>query len=173
MRIFLVGYMAAGKTSVGKRLSTSLGMAFEDLDSYIEATEECTINDIFKREGEAGFRGIERRCLRQLIETQDQVIVATGGGTPCFYDNLAYMKECGLVVYLKHDVSSLVFRLRNDSAARPLIAELSEQELEHFVHHHLEERREYYEDADLIINAMGMSDRKIENLADEIARYSR
>ncbi len=165
--------MGAGKTTLGQRLSEAMALDFIDLDRRIEESERRTIPEIFEKEGEAGFRGIERRTLHAITDNQDEIVVATGGGTPCFYDNMEYMNNYGLTVYLKLDIPSLVFRLQHDAAVRPLIEGMSPAQLTSFVHQHLEERQEFYEESKIKINALGMSDKKIEDLIFNIANYSR
>ena len=98
-RIFLIGYMGAGKTTVGKVLAERLGLSFIDLDFYVEGRFHKTIPQLFAERGEAGFRELERRMLREVAEFED-VLVSCGGGTPCFFDNMDFMNRAGQTVYL-------------------------------------------------------------------------
>lgn len=173
MRIFLIGYMGAGKTTLGQRLSEAMALQFADLDGHIEKSERRTIPEIFEKEGEAGFRGVERKALHSLADSTDEMVIATGGGTPCFYDNMEFMNKNGITLYLKLDIPSLVFRLQHDAAVRPLIHGMSPEQLTNFVQQHLEERKEFYEESQIEINALGMSEKKIEDLVFQIANYSR
>ena len=91
-RILLTGYMGAGKTTLGRALATKLGLTFIDLDCYIEERFRKTISQIFAEKGEEGFRDIERRMLHEVAEFED-IIISTGGGTPCFFDNIDYMNS--------------------------------------------------------------------------------
>ena len=99
-RIILIGYMGAGKTTVGKALAKALGVTFYDLDWYIETRMRRTVKQIFDQEGEEGFRRIERNMLHEVAEFEN-VVLSCGGGTPCFFDNIDYMNQQGPVVYLK------------------------------------------------------------------------
>lgn len=173
MKIFLVGYMGCGKTTMGERLSAALGLDFVDLDDYIVDAEGRSIPLIFEHEGEAGYRGIERRCLQEIINYEDEIVVATGGGTPCFYDNMALMNDSGLTIYLQMDVPSLRYRLEHSKSERPLLENLMENELEAFIKFHLEERKEFYEEAKLTISGLGFSDKKLQTLISSITNYSR
>jgi len=97
-RIFLVGFMGSGKTAMGKLLARRHGLSFIDLDSYIESKFRKTIAQIFTEAGETGFRKIEKNCLHEVAEFED-VVIATGGGAPCFYDNMDFMNQCGETIY--------------------------------------------------------------------------
>jgi len=164
MRIFLVGYMGAGKSTVGKRLAKKLDVPFHDLDGIIIAREGKSVPDIFTDQGEAGFRGLERKYLREIVNEGEEFVLATGGGAPCFYDNLMFMKANGLTIYLQMDIQSLVHRLMYAKDARPLIKGKSEDELKSFVTSHLESRVEYYEDCELVFPALGLSKVKLDRL---------
>lgn len=165
--------MGSGKSTIAKRLADALGMNLLDLDRYIEEQERRTITKIFKDEGEAGFRGLEKRHLHDISEHIDEVVVATGGGTPCFYDNMVHMNNHGLTIYLEMDAMSLAFRLENFSDERPLLVGKNYTEIKTFVKQHLEERRAYYQESQLIVNALGFDDKKLEALASDIANYSK
>ena len=97
-RIFLIGYMGAGKTTVGKVLSRQLGLSFVDLDHYIEGRYHKTVGQLFAEKGEEAFREIERRMLREVAAFEN-VLISTGGGTPCFFDNMEFMNAYGTTVY--------------------------------------------------------------------------
>ena len=99
-RIILIGYMGAGKTTIGKALARHLGLPFYDLDWYIETRRHKTIPQIFSEVGEDGFRKIEYNMLHEVAEFED-VVISCGGGTPCFFDNIDYMNQQAQVVYLK------------------------------------------------------------------------
>ena len=119
--LFLVGYMAAGKTTLGRRAAQLLNVEFIDLDAYIESRYRKRISDLFAERGEEGFRDIERRMLHEVAEF-DNVLVATGGGTPCFFDNMEYMRHRGVTVYLAASVQTLCRRLSHAKVKRPLVA---------------------------------------------------
>ena len=118
-RIILIGYMGAGKTTVGKALSKELGIPFYDLDWYIESRRRKTIPQLFAELGEEGFRNIERNMLHEVAEFED-VIISCGGGTPCFFDNIDYMNQQGQVVYLHCEPEVLHKHLLMGKTERPL-----------------------------------------------------
>lgn len=145
--IVLIGYMGCGKSSVGKELAISLNKAFIDLDNYIEEKEGMSISNIFEQKGEIYFRKKERQYLQEcLIELEDSII-SLGGGTPCFGDNMEFVLEDvkSTSVYLKTSIPTLVDRLFNERAKRPIITHtVSKEELAEFVSKHLFERNYYY-----------------------------
>jgi len=141
--IFLLGFMGSGKTYLGERLAVQLGRPFVDLDRLIEAGEGKTVPDIFAEKGEAAFRDLERQYLHSL-ENQAPAVVATGGGTPCFFDNMDWMNAHGTTVFLETPVETLYKRLRHERASRPLLAGLSEAELWVFIEKKLGEREGWY-----------------------------
>ncbi len=145
-RVFLVGYMGVGKTTIGKLMSKELGVEFIDLDKYIEKRYRKTIHDIFAEKGEDKFRIIEREMLHE-VATFENVLISTGGGTPCFFDNMNVMNKSGLTLYIKASVEQLVSRLLASKNVRPIIANKSPEELKEFVTSHLAEREEYYSKA--------------------------
>lgn len=114
----------SGKTSLGKKLAIELGVSFADLDAIIELKEDKTIKAIFKDKGEDQFRNLEAAALVELAATNEAIVVATGGGTPCYHDNIRIMNESGNTIYLDVPVDELVRRLEADKTeARPLLAE--------------------------------------------------
>jgi shikimate kinase len=144
MRVFLIGYMGSGKSTLGPLLAHELNCSFTDLDAYIEQEYHKPIPDIFKTEGEARFRELEQIYLRQLSE-RDQAVIAVGGGTPCFDINMELMNKTGVTIYLQSGVSELVSRLTAQSREkRPLISNLSTNELNGFIAAHLLEREPFY-----------------------------
>lgn len=145
-RIFLVGYMGAGKTTLGRALAKELGIEFIDLDCYIEERMCRSIAQIFAEKGEEGFRDIERRMLHEAGEFED-VVISTGGGTPCFFDNMEYMNSQGATVFLDVDVERLFIRLSIARKKRPLIMNKSDEELRLFIAEQLEKRMPYYSKA--------------------------
>lgn len=147
-RVFLIGYMGVGKTTIGKLLSKELGVQFIDLDKSIESRYRKTIQEIFAEKGEEKFRSIERDMLREIAAFED-VLIATGGGTPCFYDNMDVMNQQGITIYLKASVSQLVSRLVASKNVRPIIQGKSPKELQSFVKTHLAKREKYYTKAKL------------------------
>ena len=145
-RIFLTGYMGAGKTTLGRALAAELGIPFIDLDHYIEKRHCKTIAQLFAEKGEEGFREIERRMLHEVGEFED-VIISTGGGTPCFFDNIEYMNAQGTTVYLDVPLERLHIRLSIAKAKRPLIKDKNDEELMAFITEQLTKRTPHYSKA--------------------------
>ncbi|MBQ8096502.1 MAG: shikimate kinase [Prevotella sp.] len=142
-RIILIGYMGAGKTTIGRALSRELGIPFYDLDWYIETRHHTTVARIFAERGEEAFRRIERAMLHEVAEFED-VVISCGGGTPCFFDNIDYMNRQGQVVYLKASPQVLVRHLQMGHGRRPLLAGKSPDELLTHVTRQLQLREPYY-----------------------------
>jgi shikimate kinase len=142
-KIFLTGYMGSGKSTAGKKLASKLGYDFVDLDSFIEKEYKMTIPEIFAQKGEKEFRGIEHNCLKKLL-SRDDLVIACGGGTPCYYNNMELMNNNGITIYLKMSADSLVNRLMNAKDKRPLVANKNEKELREFVTRQLEKREDTY-----------------------------
>lgn len=146
--------MGSGKTTLGLAFSKKMGMPFVDMDNFIEARYHASVKDLFKIHGESGFREIERKILHEIADFED-VVIACGGGTPCFFDNMDYMNSHGLTVYLKPPIECFMRRLTIPSAKakRPLIANKSNDEIKSFVENAIEQRKEYYEKAMLIFDS--------------------
>ncbi|WP_459188378.1 shikimate kinase [Parabacteroides sp. APC149_11_2_Y6] len=154
-RVFLIGYMGAGKTTVGKVLSERLGLSFIDLDHYIEGRYHKTVGQLFAERGEDEFRDIERRMLREVAMFED-ILVSTGGGTPCFFDNMDFMNESGKTVYLKVSVDELAKRLEICKTTRPVLKGRSGDELKQFIDDSLQKREPFYTKASLVFDAENM-----------------
>ena len=146
MTIFLIGYMASGKTTLGRALAKELGYQFIDLDFYIEQRFRMRIPRIFAEKGEDGFREIESRMLREAGEFCDTV-VSCGGGTPCFCDNMRYMLGAGTTVWLDATVGATCRRLLVARNRRPIVEGKSPEELPQFIAGHLAGRLPYYQQA--------------------------
>ena len=142
-RIILIGYMGAGKTTIGKALSKELGITFYDLDWYIESRMRKSVAQIFAERGEEGFRKIEYNMLHEVAEFEN-VIISCGGGTPCFFDNMDYLNQQGKVVYLKATPEVLYDHLLMGKTERPLLKGKSPEELITFIREQLEKREPYY-----------------------------
>ena len=160
MNIYLMGYMGSGKSTVGGLLASQMGCHFIDLDTYIETGENATITEIFDTKGEIYFRKKESYYLKTLIgETvTEPKVVALGGGTPCYGNNLQLLQEAKVMtVYLNWNVQVLSKRLWEARAQRPLVAhQQNYEQLEEYVRKHLFERGFYYNQATHIINADGL-----------------
>ena len=142
MKVFVVGYMGSGKTQTGYFLAKKLGYKFVDLDVFIEEKNGKRIKEIFEEYGEDYFREIERDALKTVTESKENIVISTGGGTPCFFDNMNYMLEHGITVYLKLPTDQLIDRLKENKEKRPVISKYNENELEEFINKHLSEREE-------------------------------
>ena len=146
-RIFLIGYMGSGKTTVGQLLATQLGYSFIDMDNHIEGKLFKSVSQIFAELGEDQFRLLEKQCLHEVAEF-DQVVISTGGGVPCFFDNMEYMNKQGVTVYLKLSSADLAERLEQSHAnKRPLLANRKGEELLHFISEELAKREPFYSQA--------------------------
>lgn len=154
-RIFLIGYMGAGKTTVGRKLAKEMNLSFIDLDLYIEGRYHRSIRQLFAERGEEAFRDIEKRLLHEVAEFED-VLVSTGGGTPCFFDNMEFMNMAGTTIYLKVSVDELASRLESCKQTRPVLQNRSGEELRSFIKENLEARTAFYEKANIIYDAEQM-----------------
>lgn len=149
--VYLIGFMGAGKSHHGRLLADKLGVPFHDLDSLIEEEYGTTIAELFKLRGEAGFRKLERDTLLRTAEPGHSII-ATGGGTPCHFDNMAWMNENGCTIYLDVPVNILAERLKDGRETRPLLAGVKEDDLEQFTGKLLERRLSFYRHAHGMVN---------------------
>ncbi|NLX67017.1 MAG: shikimate kinase [Bacteroidales bacterium] len=148
-RIFIIGYMGSGKTTIGKRLAKVLSLSFIDLDLYIENKYRKTVPALFEEKGEEEFRKIESRSLREVAEFED-VVISTGGGTPCFFDNMDIMNRSGLTIYLEAHPEDLADHLMASKNVRPLIVGKSREELVPYITDHLACREIHYRKAEII-----------------------
>lgn len=164
MKIVLLGYMASGKSSIGKRLSKKLSLRFIDLDDYIIEKENLSISAIFKEKGEIYFRRIEHKYLLEILSKEDDLILSLGGGTPCYGTNMAAInKENTISVYLQGSTKTMIERLIRKKAKRPLIASLSDDKIPEFVAKHLFERRPFYEQAKKTMKIDGKTKKEVAN----------
>ena len=162
-KIFLVGMMGSGKSHWTKKIAKWIKSGGYDLDDLIEMNEEKTIAEIFTEEGEEQFRKTEAKILRWFKEKKKYVL-ATGGGTPCFQDNMAWMKKEGIVIWLDESVDILVKRLVEEKAHRPLIADLSEQDLTKFIKDKLVERQAFYSQANYRLSSDQITDTALKQI---------
>ena len=154
MIVVLIGYMASGKSTVGKLLAKIMGYDFQDLDDFIEENERKSIADIFALKGEIYFRKLESTYLSELLLEKDGLVLSLGGGTPCYGNNMATLlsHEKVKTVYLRASLKTLVGRLIHEKEKRPLISHLiTEAELTEFIAKHLFERRTFYEQAEITV----------------------
>lgn len=152
MRIFLIGFMGSGKTHWGKQLAQRLQLSFYDLDEVVVQAEQMAIPEIFSAKGEEYFRNREKALLEKLVDENESMVVSCGGGTPCFFNNIEFMKKYGTVVWLNTAVNVLLGRLMKERNERPLLKDISDDDLRNYILRKLNERRMYYEQADVIID---------------------
>ena len=150
MKIFLLGFMGAGKSYWGKQLAEHLSLPFYDLDDVIVEAEEMSISDIFATKGEDYFRARESFWLRELSDA-DNFLISCGGGVPCFQDNMDVMNERGVTIWLNPSLPLIVERLKRKKSKRPLIADLPDDEIMGFVEKKLAERQPFYQQAQITI----------------------
>lgn len=151
-KFFLIGYMGSGKTTVGKQLAGKLNLQFMDMDMFIENRYRKSVSAIFEEKGEAAFREIEQKVLRELLDFEN-VVISTGGGTPCFFDNMDLMNRSGITVYLKVSVDELAERLKNTKQKRPLIKDKYPAEMKDYIAANLEKREQFYSRAAFIFES--------------------
>ncbi len=152
MRIFLIGFMGSGKTYWGKTLSSQLQIPFFDLDEIITRRENRMVTEIFATSGEEYFRLKEKETLEALIEDHISMVLSCGGGTPCFFNNIDTMKKYGTVIWLNTHVEVLLQRLMQEKAKRPLLKNIADGDMKNYITRKLNERRMYYEQADVILD---------------------
>ncbi len=162
--IFLIGYMGSGKSTTGKILANQLGCSFIDLDSFIEEIEQKSIPDIFSLFGEETFRLIEHNALKKLIKQNGNAVIACGGGTPCFHDNISLMNNAGLTIYIKLSPETLQNRLLVAKEKRPLIENKSSDALLIFIKEQLAGRSAFYAMAETTIDAENMNATEVAQL---------
>lgn len=163
MKIFLIGFMGSGKTTLGKKLANILKYQFIDLDSCIEEHEARTISQIFQEDGEDYFRNLERVYLHRLIEKED-VVISTGGGTPCFFDNMDKMNEYGKTIYINIHPKKLLPRLLSSSKTRPLLSGIDEKGMLDYVFKTIRSREKFYYKAKIVVMGYKLTASKLEKL---------
>ena len=154
--IYLIGYMASGKSTAGQKLANKLNYKFIDLDKFIESEYGKTIPQIFAEKGESEFRAYEHNMLKKIIE-MNNVVIACGGGTPCFYNNIDLMNNTGVTVYIKMSVDALTSRLKTAKEERPLIKNKTEEELKKFIARQLEIREDFYHKAQDLVKGKDLN----------------
>lgn len=165
MVVFLVGYAGSGKSSLGKRLSRRLGIRYVDTDKLVELNEGASIADIFYYEGEEYFRMAERRAVETLLESGDDLIVATGGGLPTWRDNMQLLIDHGTTIYLQRSAEQILSRLSDyGRQKRPMFRDKSDEELLEFMNKQMAEREIFYSKARLSVDCTTQSD-------DEVVEY--
>ena len=161
MKIFLIGFMGSGKTYWGRLLSQKLGIPFFDLDEQVTEHAGKSIVDIFATEGEEYFRMQEKEVLHIITESHDGFVMACGGGSPCYFNNIEYMNKEGTTVWINTPLDSIFSRLRGEKEKRPLIKKLSDDQLKNFISKKFADRKIYYEQAEAVLNEEPLTVEKI------------
>ena len=161
--IFLVGFMGCGKTTLGRKLANRLGYPFMDLDHILEANEQISIAEYFSSFGEDAFRKLESVVLKETDYPQHAVI-STGGGLPCFFDNMEWMNANGKTIYIKLSPKTLASRLEHEKEERPLLREKHGEALVEFIADKLKERESFYEQATIIADGLSLNAEKVEQM---------
>jgi shikimate kinase len=156
--------MAAGKSTIGKRLANKLNYSFVDLDTVIKISESASIEEIFQSKGEEYFRQVESKALRNFTNDEN-IILSTGGGTPCFHDNMEWMNKMGVTVYIEVKPEIIHYRLLHSKTKRPLIEGKTSDELLNYIAQQLKIREQYYREASIIIDGESL---KLNVLVDKL-----
>jgi shikimate kinase len=157
MRIFLIGFMGSGKTFWGRKLSKKLSIPFFDMDEQIINSEGLSINEIFEKYGEEYFRMKEKDILHIITESHSSFVMACGGGSPCYFNNIEYMSRSGTTVWLNTPLPVLFKRLLKEKEHRPLLKKLTDDQLMSFIIKKFADRKIYYEQADVIVDDENLS----------------
>lgn len=160
MKIFMIGFMGCGKSTLGKKLALKLGYPFIDIDKVIESRINMSIREYFEKNGENSFRELESSILK-TTQLPENSIIATGGGAPCFFDNLEWMNENGTTVYLSLSPKALAKRLESATDQRPVLQNLKGEKLELFIADKLLEREKCYKQAELIVKGVDQTPERI------------
>ncbi|WP_299104483.1 shikimate kinase [uncultured Tenacibaculum sp.] len=169
MKFIFLGYMASGKSTIGRLFAQKRQLNFIDLDAYIEEKEGISVTEIFKTKGEIYFRKQENLYLKELLSKEEEFVLALGGGTPCYANNMNVILESSdtISIYLKLKISTLFNRLSKEKSQRPLVADLEDNDIMEFIAKHLFERGYYYNQANVIVNG---DDKEVTDLVTEINR---
>jgi shikimate kinase len=166
--IYLIGFMGSGKSSVGKQLAAKLNYSFVDLDKYIEESNGISINEIFEIKGEKEFRNIEFNALKKLAGTKN-TLIACGGGTPCYFDNMELMNSTGITLYINMSAKMLADRLKNSKKERPLVANKNDEDLLDYISKTLEKREYFYTQANYTVKGKNLDVKElVDFLVDKI-----
>jgi len=165
MKIFLIGFMGSGKTTLGRKLASKMGYEFIDLDHKLEQQVELSIAEYFSFFGEDAFRKLESEVLKKTIYDEN-VVISTGGGLPCFFDNMEWMMANGKVVYIKLSPKTLADRLESGKEERPLLQDKHGDALVTFIEQKLAEREAFYSQANIVANGLGLTAERLEQILD-------
>lgn len=165
MNVFLVGMPGSGKSTAGKKLAARLGLQFIDLDKYIENKTGQKISVIFQEKGEAAFRQIEHECLKEIVTEKTNILVATGGGAPCFHNNMELINSAGISIYVEMPAAVLRSRLMQGNNERPLFSGLSSAQILEKLNSLINERDRYYSSAHITVHGTNLD---VDSLAELI-----
>ncbi len=158
--IFLIGYMGSGKSTIGKKLATRMKYDFLDMDAAIEKMTGKTISQIFQSDGEEAFRQLEHSVLLSACARKN-IVISTGGGAPCYFNNMSLMNKSGITIYLQMHPDSLIKRIRESKTQRPLLQRVPEENISEYIKSHLAQREIFYKEASIIIKGENL---KVEDL---------
>lgn len=147
MKIVLMGYMASGKSAIGKLLAKRLKIEFIDLDKFIETKENLNVSEIFLQKGEIYFRKKETQYLNEILDLEIDFVLSLGGGTPCYGNNIDIIRLKSISFYLKASIATIFKRIQNETTTRPLVAQIGKENLEEYIAKHLFERASFYQKA--------------------------
>ena len=165
MKVFLIGYMGCGKSTVGKKLAAKLNLLFIDFDDYIESKTARNIPEIFESEGEEKFRTLEKKYLEEIVQ-KENCVISLGGGTPCFNNNIELVNKNGISVYIEMTAEALAKRLIKARRKRPLIQGMNEVDLKFFIEANLEKRAPHYSHAKYTVKSENQT---AEEVAEQIS----
>lgn len=168
MKIYLIGYMGSGKSTLGKGLATALGISWIDLDTEIETRYKISITDFFSKYGESAFREVEYKVLKDVVLIPD-VVVSTGGGVPCFHSNMELMNQTGLTIYLEASPELILSRIGPYAWKRPLFQQMDGTDILEKITEHLRSRIIFYQQAQITVDAANPD---IEELKNQIMNFS-
>ena len=152
MKIVLLGYMASGKSAVGRILAKKMNLQFIDLDDFIEQKEKNSISEIFELKGEIYFRRIEGVYLQEVLNLSENCIISLGGGTPCYGNNMEFINNKAISFYLNASIQTIFNRLQGETSQRPLVASIGKDNLKEYLGKHLFERNPFYQKANFTIS---------------------
>jgi shikimate kinase len=163
MKIFLIGFMGSGKTTLGRKLASKMDYEFIDLDHKLEQQVELSIAEYFSFFGEDAFRKLESEVLKKTLYPEN-VVISTGGGLPCYFDNMDWMKTNGKTVYIKLSPKTLADRLETGKEERPLLQDKHGDDLVLFIEQKLAEREKYYSQANIIADGLSLTAERLEQI---------
>lgn len=164
-RIFIIGLPGVGKTTLGKTLANKINLPFVDLDKYIEEIQDLSISRIFTEGGESAFRNIEAHALRSFSQLNNSFIMACGGGTPCYNNNMDFMNQNGVTVYYQKPLTEIISQLKNDTVERPLLKNTTPEELPNYLNNLLTKREPYYLKSNVITDGIESALNSLNSLA--------